>query len=252
MTHNKDFLNLAKKSAFTLAEVLITLGIIGIVAEMTIPTLMNNVQNQAYVSGMKKGFSVLSQANSALIAESGSLTAAVNSYGSLTNALASKLKIIKNCPKTQNPGECFPSTMTNLLGESFTKVLNYETPNIDDYNRMVLADGSTIIITDPYAADWCASNYRGLPNSCGVVVWDVNGLNKPNRVGRDIYYFDFDAQGRVIPLGSNGLWDVHGSDDYKSYTDYWPYCNPNYGSDSKGDAGWACAGRILKDGGMKY
>ena len=40
--------------AFTLAEVLITLGIIGIVAEMTIPTLMNNVQDQAFKAAWKK------------------------------------------------------------------------------------------------------------------------------------------------------------------------------------------------------
>lgn len=252
LNKNSKWVHFKKISAFTLAEVLITLGIIGVVAALTIPTLMNKAQNQGFVSGMKKGLSELSQANSLLIAESGSLTGAVDSYGSLTDALKSKLKIIKYCPKNQNAGECFPSTVTNLLGEPFTKILNYETPTIDQYNRMVLADGSSIVVADPYAADWCQSNYRGLPDSCGVVILDVNGLNRPNQVGRDIFYFDFDAQGKVIPFGSLGFWDVHGSDDYIGYSDYWPYCNPNYGSGSLGDAGWACAGRILKDGGMKY
>lgn len=46
-----------KKNAFTLAEVLITLGIIGVVAAMTLPTLIQNYQKQVYVNGLKKAIS---------------------------------------------------------------------------------------------------------------------------------------------------------------------------------------------------
>ena len=42
------------KNGFTLAEVLITLGIVGVVANMTLPTLNNNVQKQTYEAGAKK------------------------------------------------------------------------------------------------------------------------------------------------------------------------------------------------------
>ena len=44
---------------FTLAEVLITLGIIGIVAAMTLPTLVNNYKKQIYVVGLKKAYNNL-------------------------------------------------------------------------------------------------------------------------------------------------------------------------------------------------
>ena len=50
------------KSAFTLAEVLITLGIIGVVAAMTMPTLLNSTQGAQYRTAYKKALSVLSQA----------------------------------------------------------------------------------------------------------------------------------------------------------------------------------------------
>lgn len=50
------------KKAFTLAEVLITLGIIGVVAAITIPTLIANTNNQKYRSQFKKTVSTLSQA----------------------------------------------------------------------------------------------------------------------------------------------------------------------------------------------
>lgn len=50
------------KKAFTLAEVLITLGIIGIVAAMTIPTLLTNIREKQTVSKLKQTYSMLSQA----------------------------------------------------------------------------------------------------------------------------------------------------------------------------------------------
>ena len=51
-----------KKSGFTLAEVLIALVIIGVIAAITIPTLSNSYNDKMYVSALKKDFSVLSNA----------------------------------------------------------------------------------------------------------------------------------------------------------------------------------------------
>ena len=51
-----------RRSGFTLAEVLITLVIIGVIAAMTIPTLMNNTNSQEYRTGIKKAISMLNQA----------------------------------------------------------------------------------------------------------------------------------------------------------------------------------------------
>ncbi len=51
-----------KNKGFTMAEVLITLGIIGVVAAMTLPTLINNNRNKALETGLKRSYSVLSQA----------------------------------------------------------------------------------------------------------------------------------------------------------------------------------------------
>lgn len=50
------------KKAFTIAEVLITLGIIGIVASMTIPQLIKNYQLKVYETAFKKSYSNLSKA----------------------------------------------------------------------------------------------------------------------------------------------------------------------------------------------
>ena len=58
-----------KKSGFTLAEVLITLGIIGVVAAMTIPTLMMNYQKQVWESKLKKAYSVATNACERMLVE---------------------------------------------------------------------------------------------------------------------------------------------------------------------------------------
>lgn len=53
---------MTKRFGFTLAEVLITLTIIGVIAAMTIPTLMSNTSDQEYKTGLKKAISTLNQA----------------------------------------------------------------------------------------------------------------------------------------------------------------------------------------------
>lgn len=57
--------------AFTLAEVLITLGIIGIVAAMTIPAIINNSEKQSIVSKVKEAYSIMSQATGQIKTECG-------------------------------------------------------------------------------------------------------------------------------------------------------------------------------------
>ena len=53
---------LLKKAAFTLAEVLITLGIIGVVAALTLPSLIQNYHEKQRVTQLKKAYSVMQNA----------------------------------------------------------------------------------------------------------------------------------------------------------------------------------------------
>lgn len=75
-----------KKSGFTLAEVLITLGIIGTVAAMTIPTLMTNYQKQVWESKLKKIYSITTNAcERMLIEENVSRVNETAVYGEISN-----------------------------------------------------------------------------------------------------------------------------------------------------------------------
>ena len=61
--------NIMKRFAFTLAEVLITLGIIGVVSAITLPTVINNQKMKSYEVGFKKQYSVIQNAIDYLVLE---------------------------------------------------------------------------------------------------------------------------------------------------------------------------------------
>ena len=64
-----------KRTAFTLAEVLITLGIIGIVAALTLPTLISRYQEKVFITRLEKTYSILVSAYKLAVEENGSSTA---------------------------------------------------------------------------------------------------------------------------------------------------------------------------------
>ena len=134
------------KVAFTLAEVLITLGIIGIVAALTWSSVIQNYREQQTVAKLKKTYSLLSQAMASAVNEYGTLdTWGLGGGDSPTGAkilqdqlLTPYLKIADYCEKQ---GSC--------VGGKPYKYL-YGTPHIsyiwqDKYRHVVLSDGTLLI-----------------------------------------------------------------------------------------------------------
>lgn len=70
-----DFVNISK--AFTMSEVLITLVVVGVVAAMTLPSLISKINLSQYIAQLKVSYSILSQAHSALITEYGTFQASI-------------------------------------------------------------------------------------------------------------------------------------------------------------------------------
>lgn len=94
------------KIAFTLAEVLITLGIIGVVAAMTLPTVINNVHHKELETALKKQYSTLSQAILDIQRED-DLPFEYESYRSnFKTELAAKYKAAQNCGAINNNTGC--------------------------------------------------------------------------------------------------------------------------------------------------
>ena len=86
--------------AFTLAEVLVTLGIIGVVSAMTVPTLMQNYQRQSYVTQLHKTYNEMSQALLRYQTDRNALNlreAGMSSQAEVNNFISSYFKVVNSC-----------------------------------------------------------------------------------------------------------------------------------------------------------
>src|SRR5574344_1035012 len=107
--------------AFTLAEVLIVLGIIGIVAAMTIPTLMQKIQDMEFKTAAKKAYSVTSEALKKMNYDYGTTYADyINTTKGekvlLKDRLMPYFKVLKDCRHI----DCVPQTSASSIYKDLT------------------------------------------------------------------------------------------------------------------------------------
>ena len=188
-----------KKGAFTLSEVLITLGIIGVVAAMTLPALINKINMQQYIARLKADYSILSQAHTAIAAEYGSFLAGIQGCTDASaekrnicfrNLFAKKIKSAHICKEDYENQNSDESCFTDF---SKIKYLNGNTATRDYLNKdsaiMMVVNGTSLLFYLDSAS--CSYNYNGYLNHerCGWITVDVNGPSNPNTFGKDIYVF---------------------------------------------------------------
>lgn len=168
-----------KKLGFTLAEVLVTLGIIGVVASMTIPTLIQNIQDNANAAAAKKTFSVLSNATNLIINDNGGIFANVFANSTdIRDAYANKMHVVKKCNNSLYDG-CW--AMDWKSGPNWTYV---QSPGF------VLNDGTFVFFSFQSANSFSCTATSYLAQSvCGEVYVDTNGAKNPNTAGKDILLF---------------------------------------------------------------
>lgn len=165
--------------AFTLAEVLITLMIIGIVAELTIPNLAKNIQDTQYKIGLKKAYSEISQAYLSAQVDNGGGFGAYSCDATTTlakfSAIEAKLKRMKSCSAGNVQGQCWSNTPTqpNVAAgcDSFISTAQY---NNDAFTT---SDGM----------NWL--KYASGGGGCSLIAVDVNGNKTPNQWGKDVWTF---------------------------------------------------------------
>ncbi|MFA7659375.1 MAG: type II secretion system protein, partial [Candidatus Gastranaerophilaceae bacterium] len=192
--------------AFTLAEVLIVLGIIGVVAAYTISGLIANSQKAGYVAGAKSAYSKWNQALIQMAADGGCIgdlscffdSADLKTMG---DKIAGYFNVAKNCATTTTG--CFPNTIAFNFDGSDTHS-GYDNAS---YYRFITADGMSVSLTTLSLG--CSGSASSLTKVCmSDVTIDVNGLKKPNALGRDIFYFaiDNDNGPALYPVGGAKYW----------------------------------------------
>ncbi len=229
-------------NGFTLAEVLVTLGIIGVVSAMTIPTLMQNHQRKVYVTQLHKVYNVVQQAllqyrtdrNAIDIKEAG-----LTSKASMSEFFHKYFKVIQDCDKgVADP--CFADDYKNINGNSVTDI------NGNDWHGgacAVIADGSAICLDSPVFTG--ASFEDGRTVTAGNVFVDVNGKQGPNIVGRDAFILAIFSDGVLDTVHADAICRTQGECNGGSIEDTRLIGNACEDSVSTGDH--VCFGKILND-----
>ena len=185
-----------KKAAFTLAEVLITLGIIGIVSAMTIPALVQDYREKADVIRLKKAVAALEQAK--LMAINDGL------FLKLTYLQAGGVYI-------QEEHEKF----ANYFKPYFKVAIDCALPDVSNTACIGDYDNAKIYKIDKFsqATSLAQNTFRGFITNEGIsyFFYAMNGTilidlntpkNGPNAYGHDIFKFNIDPTGRLVVYGN--------------------------------------------------
>mgnify|MGYP001089328034 CR=1 FL=1 len=173
----RTFLGGNLNKAFTLAEILITLGIIGVVAAITMPALITNYQKQVTVSQLKKSYSVLNQALQKSIQENGDLSNWESIDGEPeVKYLLPYLKVVDFKKDRWN----IRKTGYEIMKSNGDGTSQFWTSGLSKGPYM-LSDGTILIFMN-------FLNYSPMYNALYILV-DLNGFKGPNRIGRDIFVF---------------------------------------------------------------
>ena len=207
--------------AFTLAEVLVTLGIIGVVSAMTVPTLMQNYQRQSYVTQLHKVYNELNQATLRYQTDRNALNlkeAGLTSQAAAENFIESNFKIVQKCGSNKTP--CFASSYKKIAG---TSPIGWYTPR----TNYIIASGTAIGVS-----------YRPVGDVLLELYVDTNGAKGPNITGRDIF---------AMFIYNNGIIDDYSENTTAPITE--AARNTNYTDGCAADTtSWhGCLGKVIND-----
>ena len=211
----------APKVAFTLAEVLITLGIIGVVAAMTLPAFISNVQGRIQAKRIENINQKLSKVTDKMAVQSGLI--GYPDTMAFVQEMKKHMSIAKVCDNS-HLSECWGTTEVDVgkdkpweISKTKTaKTLKIGEPdNWADTVGIVTADGTPMILSydkncnfDPNNAGLQYNQSSGKSNSlvCLSGVFDWNGGAKPNKLGDDVI-----TLGMASGLGNNCAFEVGGT-----------------------------------------
>jgi prepilin-type N-terminal cleavage/methylation domain-containing protein len=180
------------KNAFTMAEVAITLLIIGVISMLTMPGVITKTQNKTFVTSLKKHYKNLTDNVALLENEKYQTTGLYKTKLHMQNDqtvsdtagefLKKYYKIETDCGTSAQP--CFADT--------------YQTLN-QSLSNFSCSDGYNVLLVDNVAMCLKPAKFIGSAQlySPAIVIIDVNGAQKPNIAGRDLFTFNIYEDGTI-------------------------------------------------------
>ena len=212
-----------RKTAFTLAEVLITLGIIGIVAALTLPAFISNVQGRIQTKRVENINQKLSKVTDKMAVQSGLI--GYPDTMAFVQEMKKHMSIAKVCDNS-HLSECWGTTEVDVGKDepweiSKTKtarelqIIKAQRKHWADTVGIVTADGTPMILSYDKECNFDVNNTglqfdksSGKSNSLACIsgVFDWNGGSKPNKLGDDVKLL-----GLASGLGSSCAFEVGGT-----------------------------------------
>ena len=237
-----------KKYGFTLAEVLITLGIIGVVSALTAPSLMSSFQKSKVGPSLKKFMNTIETANQHIMAD--------NDSDCLSSVLGGRdvpyagdiyLKELQKYVKGYYEYKLDTNIKTPICYRSSQNTLTYEVPTVS-YGVLNFNDGTSLGVTNQGTTRTynAGSTFQGAIGN--LFYYDINGFqNEPNMVGKDIFAFIIDDSGAVLPYGGKIAYELFGH-TYPHWSGSTNACSSTSVKD-----GLTCAGSVIdNDGKVVY
>lgn len=232
-----------KRRGFTLAEVLITLGIIGVVAALTAPALVQNANSAKVGPKLAKAVSTFELANEAMLNEASTTTlkgmsfaddaaylTKLSDYMRMTYDSESGSGVTKYSSLLKNYsgqtvvdlspiGELRPITVGGIKVEIACTIPGIILkPSIAAKTIAMVKGGAILgvhlnadtynaVIVDVDGTDERAS-FKPHQYPYGTVIIDINGKSEPNQLGKDAFVFTLMADGSLEPYGANGSWNT--------------------------------------------
>lgn len=175
--------------AFTLAETLIVMGIIGIVSAITLPNLNSSTGEKEKVAKLKKIYQNLNDAVGRSAAVYGPIDEIahnrdVETLIKIGDRMTEFMKVSKNCKNSTNQG-CFAngkavSTFRNIKNSSETSF-----DSVNNVYKFVLADGTSVAIVRQLASIW-------------AICVNLDGPNKLPVLGKNTFFFYYNLENNNI------------------------------------------------------
>jgi len=205
-----------KKAAFTLAEVLITIGVIGIVAAITIPNLITKYQEKVTITKLQQTYSILSQGFRRMIAENGT----VDTWGE--DSESKKTRINELFPQYIQTSIIYPTGrhglyvkplgITGVFDSNGVRVGSFP-GNTKDYLVYTLPNSSVVVIQvvgsciqdmtllKSVKTSYGLIHYGTHAHACGTIQVALNA--KPKILSnKDLFMFKIVTDG-VVPAGTS-------------------------------------------------
>ena len=184
------------KRAFTLAEVLITLGIIGVVATMTIPNLIATHQKKSTAAKLKKAVSTINQTIRMSEEENGEIDTWDKTLEPITfinKYLSPYMKITKICKTNMECGYKAPGNVWKHMNGTY-----------NNYNSPVYQNRRTFITMDGLLYTYSVITNALSENNDRMIIIDINGSQGPNTHGKDVFFlYRQEENSSVFPYGAN-------------------------------------------------